>query len=198
MPRLWTANKNYTDSLNANTRYLVGAANGGCNYQTIPAGSTKRVLHGAAGGTCYYGNETIPIPDPNKGNVDMSAVVARSYIFAGYNPTGGTLSARALSWDSTLYSMLSTDFDLNTSTASTDELHFSCRSGNYNDLANVINSVKRIRLFQLVNTAWVERFNVTISSWDIYGTFAQGQVGNVNSVSNVTAATQTRVSFYNS
>lgn len=62
MPRLWTANKNYTDSLNANTRYLVGAANGGCNYQTIPAGSTKRVLHGAAGGACYYGNETIPIP----------------------------------------------------------------------------------------------------------------------------------------
>ena len=73
MPRLWTANKNYTDSLNANTRYLVGAANGGCSYQTIPEGSTKRVLHGAASGACYYGNETVAVP--TDGDVSWTNII---------------------------------------------------------------------------------------------------------------------------
>lgn len=73
MPRLWTANKSYTDSLNANTRYLVGASNGACNYQTIPEGSTKRVLHGAASGACYYGNETVPVP--TDGDVSWTNII---------------------------------------------------------------------------------------------------------------------------
>ena len=105
MPRLWTENKNYTDSLNANTRYLVGAANGGCNYQTIPEGSTKRVLHGAANGACYYGNETVPFKGFNfnsyvpKGlcsaNLRQRATCYYSVSVVNANTLSGTYSSKS-------------------------------------------------------------------------------------------------------
>lgn len=71
MAKLWTANKSWVnDSPNANTEYLVGAANGGCNYQSIPQGGTKRILvSNGANGNVAYGNRSVPLPDM-QGNVD--------------------------------------------------------------------------------------------------------------------------------
>lgn len=72
MAKLWTANKTWvSDSPNANTEYLVGAANGGCNYQSIPQGGTKRILvSNGANGNVAYGNRSVPLPEGH-GNVDI-------------------------------------------------------------------------------------------------------------------------------
>ena len=85
MAKLWTANKTWVnDSPNANTEYLVGAANGGCNYQSIPQGGTKRILvSNGANGNVAYGNRSVPLPE-DVGNVQFptqySYVLIRVYL----------------------------------------------------------------------------------------------------------------------
>lgn len=96
MAKLWTANKTWvSDSPNANTEYLVGAANGGCNYQSIPQGGTKRILvSNGANGNVAYGNRSVSLPE-DVGNVQFPTqynyvlirvyLSGNSFVFSGDN-----------------------------------------------------------------------------------------------------------------
>ena len=67
MAKYWTSSKKWTTTINSSTRYLVGSSGGRCNYQTIGAGSTKRILQSnGSNGNIKYANLTIPVPSGNK------------------------------------------------------------------------------------------------------------------------------------
>ena len=67
MAKYWTSSKNWTTTINSSTRYLVGSSGGKCNYQTISAGGTKRILQSNGGnGNIFYGNLTVPVPSGSK------------------------------------------------------------------------------------------------------------------------------------
>lgn len=64
MAKLWTANKTWQGNTTpvAGTKYLVGAANGKCSYQTFSVGQTKRCLvSNGANGNIAFQNVTATV-----------------------------------------------------------------------------------------------------------------------------------------
>ena len=66
MAKYWTSSRSWTTTINSSTRYLVGSSGGRCNYQTIAAGSTKRILMSNGTNNVYYSNLTIPVPSGSR------------------------------------------------------------------------------------------------------------------------------------
>lgn len=162
MPRLWTANKSYTDSLNANTRYLVGASNGACNYQTIPEGSTKRVLHGAASGACYYGNETVPLPSM-VGNISNLPTGLRSLSFPITQESYVDIEGRTITVNNTDHR-----YDCTFSPSDTRGIHSEPAgvvfnfNGQFNQqYYNILTTIKRLEVWITYRDNWVKYVDIT-------------------------------------
>lgn len=168
MPRLWTANKNYTDSLNANTRYLVGASNGGCNYQTIPEGSTKRVLHGAASGACYYGNEMVPVPDMKGNVVNLPTVVDSLSSAAFYGSYDSRFTLKDPRYISSLGCYESGDIDFPSGDQSVRN-SFTIPSMTAQQ-QNAIQSIRRFEIWRLVKGVWTKMSQAVMEGgWTVSG-----------------------------
>ena len=86
MAKYWTSSKHWTTTINSSTRYLVGSSGGKCNYQTIGAGSTKRILQSNGSNKVLYANLTIPVPSGSQtfkssGTFTVPAGVTRVTVF---------------------------------------------------------------------------------------------------------------------
>lgn len=158
MAKLWTANKTWaSDSPNANTEYLVGAANGGCNYQSIPQGGTKRILvSNGANGNVAYGNRSVPLPE-DVGNVQFPTQYTYYGAFILFGNTGFRLynssSTRKVVWNNTNKRFdISQDYVPSTSSFNDFAIITTADDIEPSDLLNAVKQVKRFIFYKRVSS----------------------------------------------
>lgn len=166
MAKLWTANKTWaSDSPNANTEYLVGAANGGCNYQSIPQGGTKRILvSNGANGNVAYGNRSVSLPDM-QGNVDGLPPADYQLLNSISIPIGtnrhesrSVNAAGAVTYNSSLKCY---EWE---QAGSNDDYEFSFAFDNESgadQYFNIISSITRVEVWNIRNDEWMKIRDIT-------------------------------------
>lgn len=158
MAKLWTANKTWvSDSPNANTEYLVGASNGGCNYQSIPQGGTKRILvSNGANGNVAYGNRSVPLPE-DVGNVQFPTQYTYYAAFILFGNTGFRLynssATRKVVWNNTNKRFdISQDYVPSTDSFDTFAIITTADDIQPSDLLSAVKQVKRFIFYKRVSS----------------------------------------------
>ena len=181
MAKLWTANKTWQGNTTpaAGTKYLVGAASGKCSYQTFSAGQTKRCLvSNGANGNIAYQNVTMPLPDMTG---DANIVPKDKILYfqvpnsddgriIGWDGTGSTF---ILSADAANHRYIFSDnADKDSSAISGDDLVLVHNLDKYvgeedwnTNVKPVVQSWKKIEVWQNSSTGWHKKCLVTISKW---------------------------------
>ena len=181
MAKLWTANKTWQGNTTpvAGTKYLVGAASGKCSYQTFSAGQTKRCLvSNGANGNVAYQNVTMPLPDM----VGTGDIIAKDKILffnipvddisraEGWSGEGDTF---LLSADSVNHRYIFTDTGNGAFLSGAEVVFRSDLTNNQLDDWNtnikpVVQSWKKIEVWEDSSTGWRKRCSVNISKWTQY------------------------------